>query len=442
FNDVAGLSEAKVELKEFVEFLKTPERFEKLGAKVPKGALLTGPPGTGKTLLAKAVAGEAQVPFFAVSGSDFVEMFVGVGPSRVRDLFKQARGEAPCIIYIDEIDAIARARGKSNGGRSNSERESTLNQLLVEMDGVDPSTGCMVLASTNRVDIMDKALLRPGRFDRQISCDLPTLSERAEIFGVHLRPLYLDCGNRAALQDRMAALTPGMSGAQIASVCNEAALHAARLGRKAVVDADFDYAVDRVSSGMERRSRVISKEERKIVAVHECGHAIVGWYLQHTDPVMKVSLVPRGQALGVTQLLPNDHHLFSAEALKDRMAVLLGGRAAEKIFFDRITTGAQDDLQRVTRMAYSYVTQYGMSKRMGPMTYRIPASGSEGKKGVADATAEQIDAEVAQLVESAFVRSLEQLQKHRDKLDAMSQSLLTKEILTYEDCVELLGPRP
>eukprot|EP00730_Choanoeca_flexa_P013969 TRINITY_DN5926_c0_g1_i2.p1 TRINITY_DN5926_c0_g1~~TRINITY_DN5926_c0_g1_i2.p1 ORF type:complete len:727 (+),score=125.91 TRINITY_DN5926_c0_g1_i2:44-2224(+) len=444
FKDVAGLGEAKVELKEFVQFLQTPERFEKLGAHIPKGAILTGPPGTGKTLLAKAVAGEAGVPFFACSGSDFIEMFVGVGPSRVRDLFKQARESSPCIVYIDEIDAVARARSGANNssfGGGNSERESTLNQLLVELDGVNSSEGCLVLASTNRADMMDKALLRPGRFDRQIACDLPTLLEREEIFEVHMRDLELAALDKGALRKHLAAITPGMSGAQIAAVCNEAALHAARHSRPGIQTADFDYAVDRVASGMERRSRVISQQEKEIIAYHEAGHALVSHYLKYTDPVMKISLIPRGNSLGVTQYLPNEHYLYSAEELMDRMATLLGGRVAESVHFGQITTGAQNDLQRVTQMAYAYVTQYGMSEAVGPVVFRIPQSANEGKKRMSNKTSQLLDEEASRIVEMAGARAKQLVEQHKAKLSKLATELIAREVLSENEVVEILGPK-
>lgn len=362
FKQVAGLTEAKAEVQEFASFMQDASSYQSLGAKVPRGALLVGPPGTGKTLLAKAVAGEASVPFFSVSGSDFVEMYVGVGAARVRDLFKQARENAPCIVYIDEIDAVGRKRSGGKQGGGNSERETTLNQLLVEMDGFNTDEHILLLASTNRADMLDPALLRPGRFDRQITCDLPTLSEREDIFRVHLAPLTVA---EDVLKDgvpRLANLTPGMSGAQIASICNEAALHAARANNQVVQQDDFDYAVDRVVAGIERPNKYVTKQERRVTAVHEAGHTLVGWLLKHTDPVMKVSLVPRSNgSLGHTQFVPSDQKLYTTEQLFDRCVALLAGRAAEQVAFGRVSTGAGDDLKRVTEMATAQVTQYGMS---------------------------------------------------------------------------------
>eukprot|EP00127_Corallochytrium_limacisporum_P000668 Clim_evm67s22 gene=Clim_evmTU67s22 len=440
-SDVAGMDEAKAEVLEFVQYLKTPEKFTSLGAKVPKGALLVGPPGTGKTLLAKAIAGEAQVPFYSMSGSDFVEMFVGVGPARVRDLFNQARGNSPCIIFIDEIDAIGRARNNSSMQGGNSERENTLNQLLVEMDGFNTSVGVVVLASTNRVDILDKALLRPGRFDRQVAIDLPNINERKDVFRVHLGPLELAVPVES-LVDRMAALTPGFSGADIANVCNEAALHAARLGKEAIDRTDFDYACDRVIAGLEKKSRVLSTQEREIVANHEAGHAIVGWFLEHCDPVLKVSIIPRGNAaLGFAQYLPTDQYLYSTEELMDRMCMTLGGRAAEEIIFGRITTGATDDLQKVTRMAYSQITYYGMNSNIGNISWPQSDPRDPHVKPYSDATAKRIDAEVMDLVDQAYDRTKNIIHEHLDGLKKLAEVLLEKEVLHYEDLVRILGEK-
>merc|ERR1719502_1235520 len=386
FKDVAGVDEAKVEVMEFVQFLKDPSKFEKLGAKIPKGALLCGPPGTGKTLLAKATAGEASVPFFSISGSDFIEMFVGVGPSRVRDLFSGARESAPCIIFIDEIDAVGRARGKGNQSGGNDERENTLNQLLVEMDGFKESNGVVVLAGTNRVDILDQALLRPGRFDRQVEVGKPEIKGRKEVFKVHLRNLTLS-EDMDDVAKRLAALTPGMAGAEIANVCNEAALIAARDDEATVQLTHFQKAVERVIGGLEKKNRILSLSERTTVAYHEAGHAIAGWFLEHADPLLKVSIVPRGQAaLGYAQYLPQEHALYSMEQLQDMMCMTLGGRVSEEIKFERITTGAQDDLQKVTRIAYQQVTNFGMNEKIGRLSFPQPDGQPEFQKPYSDAT--------------------------------------------------------
>lgn len=520
FVDVAGMTEAKTEVMEFVQFLKAPERITTLGGKLPKGALLVGPPGTGKTLLAKAIAGEAGVPFFAVSGSDFVEMFVGVGPSRVRDLFAQARSMVPCILYIDEIDAVGKARstGAQRGG--DSERENTLNQLLVEMDGFNTVSGLIMLASTNRADMLDKALLRPGRFDRQIMCDLPFKEEREQIFRVHMRGLKLintlttaetaaptttddttaattlrtvnlhtadsttsvhntadtpipqhtttasttvpdptaattnaDDSQRVvhaptrpnghiddALVSRLASLTPGLSGAQIASICNEAALYAAR-HKHGVVDAhDFEYAVDRVVGGLER-PRVISPEEKRKIAFHEAGHVLVGWFLEHIDPILKVNIIPRGNNMGFSQYLPADLKLYTSEQLDDKMCALLGGRAAEALALRSISTGAKDDLQKVTRIAYQMVASFGMSTKVGPINLTIP-NPEEGRRAFSNNLSEMVDKEVHALVAAATVRAEHLVVKHMDKLELLAQRLLEKETITHDDILAVLGPRP
>jgi AFG3 family protein len=393
FADVAGCDEAKAEIMEFVQFLKDPSRFTNLGAKIPKGALLVGPPGTGKTLLAKATAGESAVPFFSMSGSDFIEMFVGVGPSRVRDLFAQARAAAPCIVFIDEIDAVARARNKGGFGGGNDERENTLNQLLVEMDGFASSEGVVVLAGTNRVDILDKAILRPGRFDRQITVDKPDIAGRKQIFLVHMGKVKL-AGEPAVYAQRLAALTPGFVGADIANIVNEAAIHAAR-GAKARVDLkDFEAAIDRVIGGLERRNSLMTADEKRTVAFHEAGHAIAGWFLEHADPLLKVTIIPRGNgALGFAQYLPKEVTLYTKEALLDRMCMALGGRAAEELTFGRITTGAQDDLDRVTQMAYAMTTVYGMNARLGTLSFPKREENMYNKP-YSEATAQVIDDEV------------------------------------------------
>ncbi len=443
FKDVAGLTEAKEEVVEVVEFLKNPKKFTKLGGKLPKGVLLVGPPGTGKTLLAKAVAGEAGTPFFSLSGSDFVEMFVGVGAARVRDLFRQAKEKAPCIIFIDEIDAIGRSRGKGMMMGSNDERENTLNQLLVEMDGFNTDKGVIIMAATNRPDVLDTALLRPGRFDRQILIDKPDRRERAEIFRVHTRNLIV--ADDVALEV-LASQTPGFAGAEIANVCNEAALLAARLNRDAVTMEDFEHAIDRVIAGLEKKNKIISPEERKIVAYHEAGHAIAGWFLQHTDPVVKVSIVPRGlAALGYAQYLPDERYLYTKEALVDRMTMAIGGRVAEEIVFGRITTGAQNDLERITAMAYAMVVDYGMSEKIGYISYNMSGRSAEGPmfdKPYSDATARLIDEEVKRIIEGVRQRARTLIEEKRASLEAMAEALLRKEVLGPRDLVELLGPRP
>lgn len=440
FNDVAGLEEAKVEVIEVVDFLKNPKKYTALGGKIPKGVLLVGPPGTGKTLLAKAVAGEAQVPFFTLSGSDFVEMFVGVGASRVRDLFKQAREKAPCIIFIDEIDAVGRSRGKNQIMGGNDERESTLNQLLVEMDGFSTDLGIIMMAATNRPDVLDPALLRPGRFDRQISIDRPDLIGREQIFKVHLKALKL-----AAEVDahKLAEQTPGFAGAEIANVCNEAALIAARTDKKEVEMIDFNAAIDRVIGGLEKKNKIISPEEKKIVAYHEAGHAVVGWFLDSTDPLVKVSIVPRGvAALGYAQYLPKEQYLYTTEQLVDSMCMTLGGRAAEEIVFGRISTGAQNDLERITRMAYGMVTLYGMNKEVGPVSFNDPQGEYQFRKPYSEETALLIDQEVRKIIEVAYEKTLELIRSKREILEAIALELLSKEVIFKQDLERLAGPRP
>ena len=440
FNDVAGLEEAKVEVIEVVDFLKNPKKYTALGGKIPKGVLLVGPPGTGKTLLAKAVAGEAQVPFFTLSGSDFVEMFVGVGASRVRDLFKQAREKAPCIIFIDEIDAVGRSRGKNQIMGGNDERESTLNQLLVEMDGFSTDLGIIMMAATNRPDVLDAALLRPGRFDRQISIDRPDLTGREQIFKVHLKAIKL-----AAEVDahKLAEQTPGFAGAEIANVCNEAALIAARTDKKEVEMIDFNAAIDRVIGGLEKKNKIISPEEKKIVAYHEAGHAVVGWFLDSTDPLVKVSIVPRGvAALGYAQYLPKEQYLYTTEQLIDSMCMTLGGRAAEEIVFGRISTGAQNDLERITRMAYGMVTLYGMNKAVGPVSFNDPQGEYQFRKPYSEQTSLLIDQDVRKIIETAYDKTLDLIRSKREVLEAIAQELLSKEVIFKQDLERLAGPRP
>lgn len=439
FKDVAGLDEAKEEVMEVVDFLKSPKKYTELGGKIPKGALLVGPPGTGKTLMAKAVAGEAQVPFFSISGSDFVEMFVGVGASRVRDLFKQAREKAPCIIFIDEIDAIGRARGK-NMIQGNDERENTLNQLLVEMDGFGTDSGVIILAATNRPDVLDSALLRPGRFDRQITVDKPDLIGREQIFKVHLKPIKV---SKDIDPKKLAAQTPGFAGAEIANVCNEAALIAARRNKSEVTMQDFNDAIDRVIGGLEKKNKLISPEEKKVVAYHEAGHALCGWFLEYADPLVKVSIVPRGiAALGYAQYLPKEQYLYSTEQLMDSMTMSLGGRAAEEVVFGRITTGAQNDLERVTKMAYSMITIYGMNSRIGNLSFNDPQGEYQFKKPFSEDTAKMIDEEVKKLVDVAFKRAKDLLSQKREELEKVAQELLKREIIFKDDLVRLIGERP
>jgi AFG3 family protein len=441
YKDVAGCDEAKAEIMEFVEFLKNPARFEELGAKIPRGALLVGPPGTGKTLLAKATAGEAEVPFLSISGSEFMEMFVGVGPSRVRDLFAQARQHERSIIFIDEIDAIGRKRGRggmASGG--NDERENTLNQLLVEMDGFGTDEGVVVLAGTNRADILDPALLRPGRFDRQIAIDRPDVRGREQIFRVHLGKIKLD-REVAYYSERLAALTPGFAGADIANVCNEGALVAAREAKEAVGMDDFTAAVDRVIGGLEKKNKVVSKEERRTVAYHEAGHAVAGWFLEHTEPLLKVSIVPRGTAaLGFAQYLPNENLLSTREQMNDMICMALGGRIAEQVMLGKISTGAQNDLERVTKMAYSQVAVYGFSERLGLLSF--PPNQQELTKPYSDETAKIIDEEVRKLVDDAYERTLKLLEDQKSTVEALAQALLEKEVLQVEDLTAIMGPRP
>ncbi len=441
FSDVAGLDEAKEEVQEIVEFLKTPSKFTKLGGKIPKGALLVGPPGTGKTLLAKAVAGEAGVPFFSLSGSDFVEMFVGVGAARVRDLFKQAKEKAPCIVFIDEIDAIGRSRGRGQMPGANDERENTLNSLLVEMDGFATDSGVIILAATNRPDVLDSALLRPGRFDRQISIDKPDIVGREAIFKVHLKPVKID---PSVDIKKLAAQTPGFAGAEIANVCNEAALIAARRDKKTVEMIDFQDAIDRVIGGLEKKTKIISPEEKKIVAYHEAGHAVAGWFLEHADPLVKVSIVPRGiAALGYAQYLPKEQFLYQTEQMQDEMCMAFGGRAAEEIVFDKISTGALSDLERITKMAYSMVTIYGMNKQIGNMSfYDSKANDYSFQKAYSEATAEKIDREVKSIIDDCYNRTKALLEKHREHLEVIANELLQKEILFQSDLERLIGKRP
>ena len=440
FSDVAGLEEAKQEVMEIVDFLKNPKKYTNLGGKIPKGALLVGSPGTGKTLMAKAVAGEAQVPFFSLSGSDFVEMFVGVGASRVRDLFKQAKEKAPCIIFIDEIDAIGRARGKNSMVGGNDERENTLNQLLVEMDGFGTDSGIIIMAATNRPDVLDSALLRPGRFDRQISIDKPDLVGREQIFKVHLQPLKLADG---VDPKKLSAQTPGFAGAEIANVCNEAALIAARKNKEAVDMQDFQDAVDRVIGGLEKKNKIISPEEKKIVAYHEAGHAIAGWFLEHADPLVKVSIVPRGvAALGYAQYLPKEQFLYTTEQLSDGMCMTMGGRVAEDITFNKISTGAQNDLERITKLAYAMVTVYGMSEKVGNVSFNDQGGEYNFNKPYSDKTAELIDQEVRELITGVYKRTKDLLIEKREGLEALAVKLLEKEILFQSDLEEILGKRP
>lgn len=439
FADVAGLDEAKVEVMEIVDFLKNPKKYTNLGGKIPKGALLIGPPGTGKTLLAKAVAGEAQVPFFSLSGSDFVEMFVGVGASRVRDLFKQAREKAPCIIFIDEIDAIGRARGK-NAMMSNDERESTLNQLLVEMDGFGTDVGIIVLAATNRPDVLDSALLRPGRFDRQITIDKPDLAGREAIFKVHLKPIKI---SKSLDIHKLAEQTPGFAGADIANVCNEAALIAARKNKEAVDMSDFQDAVDRVIGGLEKKNKIISPEEKKIIAYHEAGHAVCGWYLEHAYPLLKVTIVPRGTAaLGYAQYTPKEQYLYNTDQLTDQICMTLGGRASEEIFFDKISTGAQNDLQQITRIAYSMVTVYGMNDKVGNISFYDPLQENAFTKPYSDETAKMIDQEVRKLIDDAYEKTKSLLLSKKADVEKLANALLEKEVLFQSDVEALIGKRP
>eukprot|EP00873_Tetraselmis_striata_P027826 jgi/Tetstr1/448090/TSEL_035389.t1 len=440
FKDVAGCDEAKTEIIEFVKFLKDPKRFQELGAKIPKGALLVGPPGTGKTLLAKATAGEANVPFLSISGSDFMEMFVGVGPARVRDLFAQARAQSPSIIFIDEIDAIGRARGRGGFAGGNDERENTLNQLLVEMDGFATTTGIVVLAGTNRPDILDKALMRPGRFDRQISIDRPDIKGREEIFRVHLAKLKLDHPVEY-FSERLAALSPGMAGADIANICNEAALIAARAEKSVVGLKDFENAVDRVIGGLEKKNRVISKNERRTVAYHEAGHAVTGWFLEHAEPLLKVSIVPRGSAaLGFAQYLPNENLLSTKEQMSDMTVMALGGRVAEEVLIGKISTGAQNDLERITGMAYQQVAVYGFNERVGRVSF--PPKDQELNKPYSNETAMMIDEEVRKLIDVEYERCRGLITEKKQLVIDLAEALLDREVLNANELVEILGPRP
>ena len=440
FNDVAGLEEAKQEVMEIVDFLKNPKKYTNLGGKIPKGALLVGSPGTGKTLLAKAVAGEAQVPFFSLSGSDFVEMFVGVGASRVRDLFKQAKDKAPCIIFIDEVDAIGRARGKNSMMGGNDERENTLNQLLVEMDGFGTDSGIIILAATNRPDVLDSALMRPGRFDRQISIDKPDLNGREQIFKVHLKPIKTA---EEVDAKKLSAQTPGFAGAEIANVCNEAALIAARRNKESVDMQDFQDAVDRVIGGLEKKNKIISPEEKKIVAYHEAGHAIAGWFLEHADPLVKVSIVPRGvAALGYAQYLPKEQFLYTTEQLTDGMCMTMGGRVAEDIVFGKISTGAQNDLERITKLSYAMVTIYGMNSTIGNVSFHDPQNEYNFNKPYSEKTSEMIDNEVRLLIAGVYERTKQLLTEKREGLEKLAQKLIEKEILFQADLEEILGKRP
>lgn len=439
FKDVAGLEGAKEEVEEIVDFLKNPQKYTKLGGKIPKGALLVGPPGTGKTLLAKAVAGEAKVPFFSLSGSDFVEMFVGVGASRVRDLFRQAKEKSPSIIFIDEIDAIGRARGKNNITGSNDERENTLNQLLTEMDGFGTNTSVIVLAATNRADILDKALMRPGRFDRSIYVDLPDLNERKEIFQVHLKPLKLD---EDLDVDFLAKQTPGFSGADIANVCNEAALIAARKGKESVGKQDFLDSVDRIIGGLEKKNKVIKPHEKKRVAFHEAGHATISWMVEHAAPLLKVTIVPRGRSLGAAWYLPEERQLTTTEQMLDEICATLGGRAAEEVIFNNISTGALSDLERVTKQANAMVTIYGLSDQIGNISYYDSSGNEYGfTKPYSEVTAETIDKEISKIIESQYKRAVQILSDNKDKLTRLANKLLEKEVIFKEDLEEIFGKR-
>ncbi|HOU96284.1 MAG TPA: ATP-dependent zinc metalloprotease FtsH [Bacteroidales bacterium] len=440
FNDVAGLEEAKMEVMEIVDFLKNPKKYTQLGGKIPKGALLIGPPGTGKTLLAKAVAGEANVPFLSLSGSDFVEMFVGVGASRVRDLFKQAKEKAPCIVFIDEIDAVGRARGRNPNFGANDERENTLNQLLTEMDGFSTNSGVIILAATNRADILDRALLRPGRFDRQIYIELPDLKEREAIFKVHLRPLKLDKNIDISF---LARQTPGFSGADIANVCNEAALIAARRNKTVVEKQDFIDAIDRIIGGLERKNKIISQDEKKRIAYHEAGHATVSWLLEHSSPLVKVTIIPRGKALGAAWYLPEERQLTTYEQIIDEMTSALGGRAAEQLVFGKISTGALSDLEKVTKQAYAMVTYFGMSDKLGNISFYDSTAQMEFNftKPYSEKTAELIDEEVKVIVERSYQRAISVLKEHMDGLDKLAEILIEKEVIFSEDLERIFGKR-
>ncbi|MCH5319602.1 MAG: ATP-dependent zinc metalloprotease FtsH [Paramuribaculum sp.] len=440
FKDVAGLSEAKTEIEEIVEFLKNPQRYTNLGGKIPKGALLVGPPGTGKTLLAKAVAGEANVPFFSMSGSDFVEMFVGVGASRVRDLFRQAKEKAPCIVFIDEIDAVGRARGKNPNMGSNDERENTLNQLLIEMDGFGTNSGVIILAATNRADILDKALLRAGRFDRQIYVDLPDLNDRVAIFNVHLRKIKTDDTVDVEL---LARQTPGFSGADIANVCNEAALIAARHNKSTVSKQDFIDAVDRIIGGLEKRSKITTDEEKKSIAVHEAGHATISWHLRYANPLIKVTIVPRGKALGAAWYLPEERQITPTQAILDEMCATLGGRAAEEVFLGRISTGAANDLERVTKQAYAMVVYYGMSDKLPNLSYYDSTGQDYGfSKPYSDERARMIDEEVSRIINEQYERAKQILREHAEGHNKLAETLITREVIFTEDVEKIFGKRP
>ena len=439
FNDVAGLKGAKEEIEEIVDFLKKPKKYTALGGKIPRGALLVGPPGTGKTLLAKAVAGEAQVPFFSLSGSDFVEMFVGVGASRVRDLFKQAKEKAPSIIFIDEIDAIGRARGKNNMTGGNDERENTLNQLLTEMDGFGTNSGVIVIAATNRSDILDRALLRAGRFDRQIYVDLPDVNERKEIFSVHIKPLTLE---KNVDIDFLSKQTPGFSGADIANVCNESALIAARKNKKKIGKQDFLDAVDRIIGGLEKKNKIVSIEEKRTVAFHEAGHATVSWFMKYASPLVKVTIVPRGRSLGAAWYLPEERQLTTTEQMTHEMCATLGGRAAEQVIFNKISTGALSDLEKVTKQAYSMVTVYGLNKKIGNISFYDSSGGDSFTKPYSEATAKTIDEEVSNLIEKCYQETIQLLSLHKDKLTKLAELLLEKEVIFKEDLLAIFGPRP
>ena len=438
FKDVAGLEGAKEEIVEIVEFLKNPKKYTELGAKIPKGALLVGPPGTGKTLLAKAVAGEAKVPFFSLSGSDFVEMFVGVGASRVRDLFRQAKEKAPSIIFIDEIDAIGRARGKNNGFNTNDERENTLNQLLTEMDGFGTNSGVIILAATNRADVLDSALMRAGRFDRQIYVDMPDLNERKEIFGVHLKPIKLSTEIDV---DFLAKQTPGFSGADIANLCNEAALIAARHNKKHVEKQDFLDAVDRIIGGLEKKNKIITPEEKKTIAFHEAGHASVSWLLQYANPLVKVTIVPRGQSLGAAWYLPEERSITTTEQLLDDMCATLGGRAAEQLIFNKISTGALSDLERVTKQAYAMISIYGLNDRVGNISYYDSQGRDAFTKPYSEDRAKVIDEEVSKLIESQYQRALQLLNENKAQLEQLAARLLSSEVIFKEDLEAIFGKR-
>ena len=439
FKDVAGQDEAKQEVQEIVEFLKNPQKYTELGGKIPKGALLVGPPGTGKTLLAKAVAGEANVPFFSMSGSDFVEMFVGVGASRVRDLFRQAKEKAPCIIFIDEIDAVGRARGRNPNMGGNDERENTLNQLLTEMDGFQSNSGVIILAATNRVDMLDKALLRAGRFDRQIHVDLPDLNERKQIFGVHMRPLKMD---ETVDVDLLARQTPGFSGADIANVCNEAALIAARHGKNAISKQDFNNAIDRIVGGLEKKTKVMTAEEKRSIAIHEAGHATISWFLEHANPLVKVTIVPRGRALGAAWYLPEERQITTKEQMLDEMCALLGGRAAEELFTGHISTGAMNDLERVTKQAYGMIAYVGMSDKLPNLCYYNSGEDYTFQKPYSDKTAELIDSEVKQMINEQYDRAKALLSEHKEGHNELAKVLIEKEVIMADDVERIFGKRP